>query len=112
MWVKLVKEAFDSIEVVDTIASCASTRVPVLVESFVHFHDSLRLSPLNERSVEVFRLNSVIARIDLPKEVAYRIEPSIYCPEFGLVKNNYCLVMQRKAMLPQELTYTIQLLRS
>jgi hypothetical protein len=54
----------------------------------------------------------VIARIDLPKEVAYRIEPSIYCPEFGLVKNNYCLVMQRKAMLPQELTYTIQLLRS
>jgi uncharacterized heparinase superfamily protein len=112
MCVKLVKEAFDSIEVVDTIASCASTRVPVLVESFVHFHDSLRLSPLNERSVEVFRLNSVIARIDLPKEVAYRIEPSIYCPEFGLVKNNYCLVMQRKAMLPQELTYTIQLLRS
>ena len=112
MCVKLVKDAFDSIEVIDTITGCKSGRFAVLLESFVHFHDSLRLSPVNERSVEIFRLNSVIARIDLPKDVAYRIEPSIYCPEFGLIKNNYCLVMQRKAMLPQQLKYTIQLLRS
>ena len=112
MCVKLVKDAFDSIEVVDTISNCASNSVAVLLESFVHFHDSLRLAPVNERSAEVFRENSVIARIDLPEEVAYRIEPSIYCPEFGLIKNNYCLVMQRKAMLPQQLKYTIQLLRS
>jgi hypothetical protein len=78
-----------------------------LVESFLHFHPSFQLEKRGDGWIAACQESELRFRITAAGGAA-EIEPSTYCPRFGVRHCNWMLVLRSEAVLPARLTYTIE----
>lgn len=102
--VKLVKDRIRDLDVVDRLDGHGDH----LVESYIHIHPRYRLSVVDERRISI-ELNGVpYAELLLEDGANVRIEPSIYCPEFGLkLVGDNCIVVSKETVLPTQISYQL-----
>lgn len=111
--VKLVKDAFEAVEVVDTLHGSGEH----LIESYIHIHPDFIVVPNPEsadgRSLNILlegrdgqqQARRVFAELNIDDDCDVTVEESIYCPQFGLEHKIDCVVISRRASLPQTLAY-------
>ena len=102
--VKLVKDAVDSVDIVDTLFGEGQQDV----ESFVHIHPDFELESVDEKNIKILLDNVLFAMLEVNSDCRYRIKKTIYCPEFGLKHDIDCIVIYRQGLLPLNLGYRIQ----
>jgi uncharacterized heparinase superfamily protein len=78
------------------------------VESYVHFHPELVLQRSDFRTISLYMNGIAVASLQVPADHELKIEPSVYCPEFGKQLSNQVLVISKTATLPVTLNYTIR----
>lgn len=104
--VKLVKDAFDSIIVVDKL----SGKGQHLAESFIHLHPQFSLEECVEddaNSLNVIEAGELRFRIHIDPACHYKIDKGIYCPEFGEQHSIDRLVVFRQGNFPLEIRYEL-----
>ena len=52
--------------------------------------------------------SATLAVVRIPVHIGYRVEPSLYCPEFGLKRDSCMIVLTLRTELPAKMTYTIE----
>ena len=104
VYVKLVKDAFESIEVVDTLGGVGEH----LLESFIHIHPDFTLEPAANNRIRVLCDGHQFAWLTIDTACQFKIESAIYCPEFGLKHTIDCVVMSCRASLPQSISYRFE----
>lgn len=102
--VKLVKDAIDTITVVDKLTGKGVQRV----ESYVHFHPDFSAHVNDDKSVTLKCHEDDFAVLSIDSHCEVRIEKTIYCPEFGLKQPIDCLVISASGVFPLELSYRLQ----
>lgn len=106
--VKLVKDAIDEFEVIDTLSSLYGQNEEHFVESYIHFHPDIELCDEQSGEIRLLCESKDIATLQVSSDCEYRLEKSIYCPEFGLVLENTCLVIACREVMPMSLRYTFK----
>ena len=102
--VKLVKDAIDTMTVVDKLTGKGAHTV----ESYVHFHPDFSAHIDDDNTVTLKCHEDDFAVLSVDSHCEARIEKTIYCPEFGLKQPIDCLVISRFAVFPTELSYRLQ----
>ena len=106
--VKLVKDAVESIEVVDTLTGKGEHDAESYAESYVHIHPDFVLKSIDDKTIKIFFDDVLFAMLEMNSDCRYRIEKTIYCPEFGLKHDIDCIVIYRQGLMPLNLGYRIQ----
>lgn len=101
--VKLVKDAIESIEVVDTLSGDGEHEV----ESYIHFHPDFSLEVVKKNKLRILLDGGYFASLTIQSDCEYRIEKSVYCPEFGVKHPIDVITVYQKAALPMTLGYSI-----
>jgi uncharacterized heparinase superfamily protein len=78
-----------------------------LLESFLHFHPSFHLEKQGDGWIAACQESKLRFRITTTGGAVER-RPSTYCPQFGVRHGNWMLALQSQAVLPVQLTYTIE----
>ncbi len=102
--VKLVKDAVESIEVVDTLSGKGEHEA----ESYIHIHPDFVLESIDEKNIKILLDGVIFAKLEINTDCQYRIEKTIYCPEFGVKHDIDCIVIYRQGFMPLNLGYRIQ----
>jgi uncharacterized heparinase superfamily protein len=102
--VKLVKDAIDTVTVVDKLIG----KGVHTVESYVHFHPDFSAHVNDDNTVTLKCHEDDFAVLSVDSHCEARIEKTIYCPEFGLKQPIDCLVISRFGVFPTELSYRLQ----
>jgi uncharacterized heparinase superfamily protein len=102
--VKLLKDAIDTVMVVDTLKG----KDVHTVESYVHFHPDFSAHVNDDNTVTLKCHEDDFAVLSVDSHCEARIEKTIYCPEFGLKQPIDCLVISRFGVFPTELSYRLQ----
>lgn len=107
--VKLVKGRFESLDVVDSIdiLSTSLQKQNNLVESFLHFHPGVQVEILSDRSVALVLPDGTWLELWQRGTAKLELVESIYCPRFGEVQENKCLVMREEVTLPHSTGFSI-----
>lgn len=101
--VKLVKDAIDTIAVIDKLTGEGAHSV----ESYVHFHPDF-CAHVNDDNTVTLKFGEIdFAVLSVDSHCELRIEKTIYCPEFGLKHPNDCLVISASGVFPLELSYRL-----
>lgn len=102
--VKLVKDAVESIEVVDTLSGKGEHEA----ESYIHIHPDFVLESIDEKNIKILLNGVIFAKLEINIDCQYRIKKTIYCPEFGVKHDIDCIVIYRQGFMPLNLGYRIQ----
>ena len=78
-----------------------------LLESFLHFHPSFQLEKQGDGWMAACQESKLRFWITTTGGAAER-QPSTYCPQFGVRHGNWMLALKSQAVLPAQLTYTIE----
>ncbi len=106
--VKLVKDAVESIEVIDTLTGKGEHDAESYAESYIHIHPDFVLEAIDEKNIKILFNDAVFATLEINSDCQYRIEETIYCPEFGAKHDIDCIVIYRQGLMPLNLGYRIQ----
>ena len=102
--VKFVKDTIGSIDVIDTLTGSGEHEA----ESYIHIHPDFLLDPIDEKNIKILFNGAVFAMLAINSDCQYRIEKTIYCPEFGVKHDINCIVIYRQGLMPLNLGYRIQ----
>jgi uncharacterized heparinase superfamily protein len=102
--VKLVKDAVESMGVVDTLTGKGEHNA----ESYVHIHPDFVLELIDEKNIKILLDDVLFAMLEINSDCQYRIEKTIYCPEFGVKHDIDCIIIYRQGLMPLNLGYRIQ----
>ena len=78
-----------------------------LLESFLHFHPSFQLEKQGDGWIAACQESKLRFWITTTGGAIER-QPSTYCPQFGVRHGNWMLALKSQAVLPVQLTYTIE----
>ncbi|OUS12711.1 hypothetical protein A9Q89_04730 [Gammaproteobacteria bacterium 53_120_T64] len=78
------------------------------VETFIHLHPNAVIKEEGPGYLQFGFTQGLVYELRFTEGVDYVLEDSYYCPEFGLVIKNRCVVLQRKSELPTTLSYTLR----
>jgi hypothetical protein len=79
-------------------------------DSYIHFHPDFTLAPARSGDVKVVDGDSLVAVIRSTAEQEFRIEPGVFCPEFGKQIPNQVLVFRSQGPMPLTLGYEIEII--
>ena len=102
--VKLVKDAVGSVTVIDTLIGSGEHEA----ESYIHIHPAFELEAIDEKNIKILFDGAIFAMLIINTGCQYRIEKTIYCPEFGVKHDIDCIVIYRQGLMPLNLGYRIQ----
>ncbi|MGB5325937.1 MAG: alginate lyase family protein, partial [Pseudomonadales bacterium] len=108
IYVKLVKGGIESLEVVDTIAEVFARSRSYCLESFLHFHPDVLPEVVDGKRVSISIEGGPLLELVPPESAELEIVESIYCPRFGEVINNKCLVVREQVTMPHRMVYRIR----
>lgn len=101
--VELEEGGIASIEIADNVLHAEGYPV----ESYIHIHPEVRI--LDEGGGNLtLRAGGREFVLVIPAGFEYRVQASVYCPEFGTIMDNQCIVIQAPGSVNTELSYQIR----
>ena len=82
-----------------------------LVESFIHIHPDFDVECRGEEFHVLDKDGRTIFLVDIQSPCDVDLEQGMYCPEFGVKRSNWVLVLRKTTRLPTTLMYRIKKLR-